>query len=319
MVITLGSDVEVFGINKVGHHVALCGKIGGTKEDPLQLADMPKGFMVQEDNVSLEFNIPVCHSLEDFVNAIGLMSERITSILAAMDLDVSKNASVSFAEEELHHPNALVFGCEPDYNAWTRRENEKPCAEDKCLRTAGGHVHVGIDGVDMLDGIRAMDLFLGVPSVLLDNSPEAKRRRLLYGKAGAMRPKPYGFEYRVLSNFWIFNPLLVEWVYDNTRNAMVYVKQRVQQDVEVFTKEEAKRIQNCISSGDEAEAAAIMEQYNIPSPATISSMSRQKKGATSDSRLAKLPAEGTLMPPINWDNIPVGIFTGNTVIIDDVA
>ncbi|CAN5950618.1 unnamed protein product [Sphagnum jensenii] len=32
--------------------------------------------------------------------------------------------------------------------------------------------------------------------------------------AGAFRPKPYGVEYRVLSNRWLSNPALMRWVYN---------------------------------------------------------------------------------------------------------
>ncbi len=46
------------------------------------------------------------------------------------------------------------------------------------------------------------DLFLGLPSAGADKQG---KRRELYGKAGRYRPTSYGIEYRVLSNYWLFN------------------------------------------------------------------------------------------------------------------
>jgi hypothetical protein len=45
-------------------------------------------------------------------------------------------------------------------------------------------------------------------------------RRQLYGKAGAFRPKPYGMEYRVLSNRWLDSEPLMRWVYNTLQTAM---------------------------------------------------------------------------------------------------
>src|SRR3546814_9474953 len=38
----------------------------------------------------------------------------------------------------------------------------------------------------------------------------------MYGAAGAFRTKPYGVEYRVLSNAWLKDSKLMSWVYKNT-------------------------------------------------------------------------------------------------------
>ena len=87
-------------------------------------------------------------------------------------------------------PEAQMFGCEPDFDAWRECVNEKPCADDKNLRSAGGHIHVGGDLAinNPVAVIRAMDLFLGVPSTQLD---AGTLRRELYGKAGCFRAKRY--------------------------------------------------------------------------------------------------------------------------------
>jgi hypothetical protein len=70
--------------------------------------------------------------------------------------------------------------------------------------------------------IQACDLFLGVPSVLMDNG---EMRKQLYGKAGCYRPKPYGGEYRTLSNFWFLNPdKYSDWVWDGVANALGFIE-----------------------------------------------------------------------------------------------
>lgn len=218
--ISIGADVELFAMDKVGHHVALCGLIGGTKDKPKQLEHLPDGFTVQEDNVALEFNIPPSFSSKNFTRFIDKMVQETKGIINKLGLDISKNSSATFDLAQLMHPNALVFGCEPDYNAWTKRENKKPISKNKQLRTAGGHIHVGTNS-NMIDVVKLMDLYLGVPSIVLDTSPGSEERRELYGKMGAMRPKPYGLEYRVLSNFWVFDKNLINWVFKQTRLACI--------------------------------------------------------------------------------------------------
>lgn len=260
MLRSIGSDMEVFGRTKEGNHMPLCGLIGGSKEQPLQLKGLPKGYMVQEDNVALEFNIPVCKTQKQFVEAFSIMRQQTSDILSKLAMSLSPEASFSFEEKTLTHPNAFVFGCEPDYSAWKMKENEKPHAKDPMLRTCGGHIHVG-SGIDMVKGVRNMDLFLGVPSIIIDDKPSSIARRELYGKAGAMRPKEYGWEYRTLSNFWFFSDELVQWVYNNTSRACVFERE--------ISDKEGEFIQHVINTGDKKGAEKLIKKYAVPLPSDV--------------------------------------------------
>src|SRR5690606_27611941 len=97
--------------------------------------------------------------------------------------------------------------------------NDPPAAHT-LLRTAGGHIHVGYDNPDnamSADIVLAMDVMLGVPSVLIDGDT---RRRQMYGKAGCFRFKEYGLEYRTLSNFWIMSEERIRWAFRQTQQAV---------------------------------------------------------------------------------------------------
>jgi hypothetical protein len=92
------------------------------------------------------------------------------------------------------------------------------------LRTAAAHVHVSFLEGGHKPSLEAkefaammLDLYLGVPSVLLDEDEE---RRKVYGKAGAFRIKDYGIEHRVMSNYWIRSNETVDWVFNQTRQAI---------------------------------------------------------------------------------------------------
>ena len=257
---TIGTDIEVFGRKANGQHVALCGLIGGTKEEPMQIEGLDPGYALQEDNVSLEFNIPPAQTKDQWLTSLSVMRREVYHTLRHLSLEVSPNASVSFDVEELTHPKALEFGCEPDFNAWTMKENQRPKATNKALRTCGGHIHVGSD-IPMVRGVQLMDLHLGVPSVLVDDNPAAVARRELYGKGGAMRPKPYGWEYRVLSNFWFFNKELCAWVFDVTRNITHYLDNQ-----KAISEKAGQSIQACINNSDKKLAAKICVDYDIYVP-----------------------------------------------------
>lgn len=218
MKITLGADPEVF-FSSEQTPVSAIGLIGGSKHDPKSLGE---GFAILEDNVAAEYNIPPASNIIDFSRYVERGLNHVIEHARKYKLGISRRASYSFTSRELDNPQAQEFGCEPDFDAWTKSMNIKPEATDGNFRTCGGHIHVG--GVEHLDPfavIRAMDLFLGVPSVFLDTD---KDRRQLYGKAGAFRPKDYGVEYRTLSNFWIFDPKLRYWVANATINAVEYAE-----------------------------------------------------------------------------------------------
>jgi len=244
----LGSDPEVFLQDAAGKPISSIGYINADKWNPYQIPDMPKGYTLQEDNVSLEYGIPPAATAEEFIRSINNVMAR--SLDFVPNLNFSRMSCIIFPEDQMNHPMAHIFGCEPDYNAWTTKENIKPAPPHQFMRSAGGHIHVETTN-DPYTTVRNMDLFLGVPSVLMDSGED---RRKMYGGAGACRVKPYGVEYRTLSNFWIFEDRLMQWVWDNTARA-------VQCDFDVSAY--AKEILQAINGNDKDMARQLVDEFKL--------------------------------------------------------
>lgn len=249
----IGCDPELFIKNKYGAYKSAVGLIGGSKHYPLPIDK--DGHAILEDNVAVEFNTKPADSVEAFRSSIHKVLDHLRTKLAGYELD--KASAVSFPKEELNTPEAQEFGCEPDFDAWRVCENEKPKADDPNLRSCGGHIHVGsaIAKRDPIAVIRAMDLFLGVPSIKLDSGD---LRRNLYGKAGCFRPKKYGAEYRTLSNFWIFDDHLIAWAYEGTQRALEFVakKQKIAPEHEFI-------IQRCINTSNMDDYNTLAKAYGL--------------------------------------------------------
>lgn len=229
--LTVGSDPEFFLRDSKGNLVPSFGLLGGTKESPIKT---PHGF-IQEDNVTAEVNSLPAVNLEEFLHNHRLVLQDLEDIIKPLNLSVDIKGSALFTPELLSHPLAYIAGCEPDYDAWALTQNMPASYQGNLLRAAGGHLHIGFDEakVDMMSRIafcKALDLELGLPSVILDPDQE---RRSLYGKAGSHRPKltqthpdvngntvtdDYdGIEYRVLSNFWMASESLQRFVYNKIK------------------------------------------------------------------------------------------------------
>lgn len=253
--ISIGTDPEFFLFSHDKNRIiSAVGLIGGDKYCPRELGD---GFSVQEDNVLVEYGVPPSYSEDEFVDNINKANKLVSAILPE-NTKLACVASNIMQPDELDNMQANTFGCDPDFNCWTKSINPKPRAADG-LRSAGGHIHIGftdsVKSETVNNYVRFMDLFLGVPSVLMDKDT---RRKALYGKAGAYRVQPWGLEYRTLSNFWLASDELVRWAYNNAMEAV-----KMAEEGKINIENYSHEIQRCINDNDKELAKQIVESFKI--------------------------------------------------------
>lgn len=248
----VGADCEVF-LTKDGKPYPVVGLLGGTKAEPKPILDiLGPGYAVQEDNVMPEFNIPPCTSAKEFDAAIKAVLDYLESFFAPQGLGISIQSYAHFDKDLLTSKQARTFGCEPDYNAWTLEENEIDNLHPtlKTMRTAAAHVHVELlrsDGSkpeipELIAFVKMLDVYLAVPFGILE--PDGNVRRQFYGRAGSFRLKPYGIEFRTLSNLWISNPTWRQFVF----NGVQYVASRCMSNWETAIKEYDNRADVIVQS-----------------------------------------------------------------------
>jgi len=188
--ITIGTDPEFF-LKKGSEFVSSqSAKIQGTKHEPVALKN---GGTIQRDNVAVEFATPPATDREDFVAKVkSCLLDTHSMLPKGHELVVEPSAT--FDEVHLTDPEAQEFGCDPDFDAYTVSMNEKPWCGDSGFRSCGAHIHVGcldgdgkpIEGLEFLlefDGkisaVKAMDLFHGIISTVLDSSEASVKRRAI--------------------------------------------------------------------------------------------------------------------------------------------
>lgn len=261
--LTVGSDAEVALVDMNGNPFSAEGLLGGSKTHPRITAN----GAVQEDNVLAEFNVNPASTVNEFVRNTNLVLQDLRDLIVPLDLSVSIVATADFNPKQLRSRQARRAGCDPDYNAWTIARNTPPTFVGRTMRSCGGHLHASFPEAETDEGApwkfsRILDLVLGVPSILMDRD---SRRRELYGKAGAHRPKatkyndPYnGVEYRVLSSFWLKSDELIAWAF----NGVKFAHDHFQDYLEVANSEE-DRILKAINDDCTDTAEQLIKDYEL--------------------------------------------------------
>lgn len=261
MNILIGCDPEVFvqqnGIFKSAHNL-----IRGDKRNPQKV---DRGA-VQVDGMALEFNIDPAATEGEFLLNVQTVYDIMKAMVPQYDVVATPVADFTLEYLQAQPKEALELGCEPDYNAWTGEANPRPDGE-RPMRTASGHVHIGwTDGENISDGnhvrraravVQQMDFYLGLTSLMYDMD---KRRREMYGRGGACRFKPYGVEYRTLSNAWLQSPELIKWVF---RAAKKGVQELMAGNALV---ERHGDIQDIINTSNQEKALAIINAEGLEIP-----------------------------------------------------
>ena len=138
--VTIGTDPELFiqdsRTNKI---ISSIGIIPGKKKKAYVPKGFGDGFGLQIDNILAEFKIPPVTNVEDFISHIRKMTNYIDMFVKEINPDyrVHYSASEIVEEDQLQSDEAKLFGCEPDFNAYTADINPKPEGEKTNLRSAG--------------------------------------------------------------------------------------------------------------------------------------------------------------------------------------
>lgn len=205
----LGSDPEIF--LKDGDQI-----VGSEKVIP------PQGLGVNavvRDGVQAELHpIPyVCRA--NLANSLSICFRTLLDhlkMVPTMSVCLTPVVTLSEAEFAQLSPESRVLGCQPSLNLYDPQAtvNVPPGYP---VRSAGGHIHIGLNGGDPRYSIytkwgkgdhakqlvQLMDILVGNTCVLIDRDPRAAERREFYGRAGEYRLPSHGVEYRTLSNFWL--------------------------------------------------------------------------------------------------------------------
>lgn len=266
--VTIGADPELFLFNRrTKSYVSAHDLFPGTKYDPYVTA---KGA-IQVDGVSAEFNINPAAEVEEFINNISHTTSLMRRMISDPELSLVAEPVAYFDREYFDSlpDEAKALGCSPDYNAWTGKVNPSP-KTDEPFRTGSGHIHIGftedVDPYnpshfhDCCEIVKQLDAILYIPSHIWDM--DAKRRSL-YGQRGAFRPKTYGCEYRVLSNKWVADPDIAEWIFNATTEAhtLLSLGQKVYEQPlfrEISQKEN-------ITPTDVFQYMHVLDKFSIPS------------------------------------------------------
>lgn len=211
--------------------VSAYGLIPGTKKEPFPVKD----GAVQVDGTALEFNITPAETSEEFVHNIDSVLSQLKTMIP-LEYSFSENITTIFNNIYTFPEEARRIGCDPDYNAYTEKQN-LPYNEHQLgtMRFVGGHIHIGwTENTDPLEYshflsccqiAKQMDYFLLLPSLLFDTD---KQRKNYYGQPGTFRPKPYGVEYRSLSNFWLHDKKLTKMIFDQAiKGVNLYVDKNI--------------------------------------------------------------------------------------------
>jgi len=266
--VTFGSDPEMF-IKDTNGLISAIGLIPGDKNAPYEFEP---GFSLHPDNVLAEGNIPPVNTKEAFILAINKLK-----------IEISKYADIHYSSCELEFPQAYLqnakareFGCTPSFDAWNLLTRAPNAFEAGNMRTSSFHVHIGYDDTEnnstqARELIKGMDLFLGLPSLLLDPDRD---RRSLYGKSGDYRVNYQSditiAEYRSLGGYMLIDDNHIGFVYDQMVKCIEYLNQGN------LVREEA--IAECIDNYDVDTAIQILDAFKINVNVENSSIRELTKG-----------------------------------------
>ncbi len=278
---TLGGDPEFFVAVKKDGTILNSDRFFPGKHSPIEVgecSDPKKNSKLYFDGIQAELAPGYSTCRETLAYNLRTVLQRAFEKIGPENEIVLKPAvKMKKSILDIADPEARIFGCMPDFNAYTRSVNTPEMdASSHMYRYAGGHIHLGVsleyaakgspekkmveDQEKHLEIIKALDLLVSLVTLPLDNADGSSHRRSKYGKAGCFRPTPYGVEYRTPSCWWLKSPATLSLVYGMARLAWnMVVKNTVPRLMEI-AKIDEQEVRGIIDEGDIKSAYSVWEK-----------------------------------------------------------
>ena len=250
-VVTFGSDPELFFVRDgvmIPSTAVIERETDNVARDGFQLELHPRSNTCRQSAASY---------IKDAITSAKYMADKAG---AKISFDVAHVVSDDVWKSS---PKELKrFGCNPTENVYEKNQKRVTGMREK-FRAGGGHIHIGSlnerEKNDLGTIVQLMDIVAGNTLVLLDRDPANITRRKNYGRAGEYRPKPYGVEYRVPSNFWLKHYVLWSLASGLVRNAVIlYRNGRAKELIELFNMSD---IRKAINNNDYDLAKKNFDKY----------------------------------------------------------
>jgi hypothetical protein len=186
--------------------------------------------------MAAEYNIdPASNEAEFVYNNLSVLCDlrdKIKELNPDLDFDFRFTPVADFGAEYIAEQpeEARRLGCTPDFNAYENGAPNPTPDADMPFRTSSGHFHLGwtkdqdINDPEFIEAccmmVKQLDCNVGTRAAFYEGL-DGMRRRELYGKAGAFRPKSYGVEYRTASSNWLNNVTRMAYMYQSIVDAFV--------------------------------------------------------------------------------------------------
>jgi len=262
--LTFGTDPEFFVFKN--DNLISADQLFPGKHKPHDFGNGQKVFF---DGVQGELNVnPATTAAELHANIIAAI-QATKDTFEVEDIRFVPTVEVDLEALKDADPECNRFGCDVDFDAYTKKANESDIdATQHPYRYAGGHFHIGglPDSImnssdNIVKFVKMLDVFIGVNSVIRDSSEETKiRRSYQYGKAGSFRVQEYGIEYRPLSNYWVGNEEYTAELVEGAKRALDAVMSGLADKIlETFEEDEIRTIINTVNPD---RAKRFMEEVN---------------------------------------------------------
>ena len=213
---TLGYDPEVFLENGTGEVIPAFMFLPKKTSETLTFWDgFQAEFIPDENLVCLANSTDAANKGLQQILALARLFDKTARFSQKSVVAISSAALANASDEHVN------FNCNPSLNVY---ETFVPVLDDPRalnIRFAGGHLHFGHQRLQQSDTIKKvvklLDAISGVMSVSIAEGLDTALRRQYYGRAGEYRLTPWGFEYRVLSNYWLLHPQLMHLTFDIAR------------------------------------------------------------------------------------------------------